>query len=114
MTDQDLSSGAAQSLHMFPAWRTEAEIDSERQQFLRQRLMIVPDIQQGIYPFKDVALTRADVEWLLIIHEQGRGPIEWSDPAQRERQGLDLRGANVQHVNLRGLPLARLRGGLAR
>ncbi len=63
-----------------PAWRTEPEIDGERQQFLRQRLMIVPDIQQGIYPFKDVRLSRADVEWLLITHEQGRGPIEWSDP----------------------------------
>ena len=97
-----------------PAWRTEPEIDGERQRFLRQRMMIVPDIQQGIYPFKDVRLSRADVEWLLITHEQGRGPIEWSDPSQRERQGIDLRGANLQHVNLQGLPLARLRGGLTK
>ncbi len=104
----------AQASPALPTWRTEPEIDSERQQFLRHRLMIVSDIQQGIYPFKDVALTRADVEWLLITHELGRGPIEWSDPAQREREGLDLRGANLRHVNLRGLPLARLRGGLTR
>jgi uncharacterized protein YjbI with pentapeptide repeats len=97
-----------------PAWRSEPEIDGARQQFLRQRLTIVSDIQQGIYPFKDVRLSRADVEWLLLTHEQGRGPIEWGDPSQRERQGLDLRGANLQRVNLRSLPLARLRGGLTR
>lgn len=96
------------------AWRTEPEIDSERQQFLRQRLTIFPDIQQGVYPFKDVRLSRADVEWLLIMHEQGRGPIEWSDLSQRERVGIDLRGANLQQVNLRRLPLARLRGGLTK
>jgi uncharacterized protein YjbI with pentapeptide repeats len=95
-----------------PAWRTEPEIDAERQQFLRQRLTIVPDIQQAIYPFKDVRLTRADVEWLLITHEQGHGPVDWSDPSQSERQGIDLRGADLSHVNLRGLPLARLCGGM--
>src|SRR5438045_3301945 len=33
-------------------WRTEPEIDFERQEFLRQRLAIQPDIQRGIYPFK--------------------------------------------------------------
>jgi uncharacterized protein YjbI with pentapeptide repeats len=97
-----------------PAWRTEPEIDGERQQFLRQRLTIAPDIRQGIYPFKDVRLSRADVEWLLITHEQGRGPIEWGDPSQRERQGIDLRGADVQRVDLRNLPLACLCGGLTR
>lgn len=96
----------------FPTWCTEPEIDVERQQFLRQRLTIVPDIQQGIYPFKDVRLSRADIEWLLITHEQGRGPIEWGDSSQRKRQGLDLRGANLRQLNLRSLPLARLRGGL--
>ncbi len=114
VNNQERSSGAAQSSHTRPAWRTQPEIDSERQLFLRQRLMIAPDIQQGIYPFKEVSLTRADVEWLLITHEQGRGSIEWSDTSQRERLGLDLRGANLRHVNLRGLPLARLRGGLTR
>ncbi|MHB8597677.1 MAG: pentapeptide repeat-containing protein [Ktedonobacteraceae bacterium] len=114
MHNQEPSSNTAHSSQTSPAWRTEPEIDSERQQFLRQRLTIVPDIQQGIYLFKDVALTRADIEWLLITHEDGRGPIEWSDSSQRERQGLDLRGARLQHVNLRGLPLACLRGGLTR
>ena len=108
------SSPSQPSAPVRPIWRTEPDIDAERQQFLRQRLTVAPDVQQGIYPFRSVKLTRADIEWLLITHEQGRGPVEWSDPTQRERHGLDLRGADVQHINLRGLPLARLRGGLTK
>lgn len=95
-----------------PSWRIEPEIENTRQQFLRQCLSIVPDFQRGIYPFKEMRLTRADVEWLLATHEQGRGPVDWSDLLQHERQGIDLRGADLRHVNLRGLPLACLRGGL--
>jgi uncharacterized protein YjbI with pentapeptide repeats len=95
-----------------PAWRSEPEIDHARQEFLHQRLAMRPDIQRSIYPFKDVQLTRADIEWLLATHEQGRGPIDWNDPSQRTREGLDLRGADLRCVNLRGLPLACLRGGL--
>src|SRR5436305_7780509 len=97
----------------FP-WRTEAEIDFERQKYLTQRLAIQPDIQRGIYPFKDVKLTRADIEWLLITYEKGCGPIDWSDRKQRRGLGLDLRGAALRQVDLRNLPLARLRGGLTR
>src|SRR5258708_30625846 len=89
-------------------WRTEPEIDDERGQFLGERQAITPNIGQDVYPFKGVALARADIEWLLATHDGGRGPVDWSDPAQRERVGLDLRGAN-----LRALPLARLIGGPA-
>lgn len=97
-----------------PAWRTEPDIDNERQHFLQQRLTLPPNVQQGIYPFKDVRLTRADIEWLLITHQQGQGPIVWSEQVQQTREGLDLRGANLQHINLRQLPLACLRGGLTK
>ena len=96
------------------SWRTEPEIDFERQKFLTQRLAIQPDIQRGIYAFKDIKLTRADIEWLLITYEKGRGPIDWNDMKQRGLLGLDLRGADLRQVDLRNLPLARLRGGLAR
>src|SRR3989442_9373931 len=75
-------------------WRTEPGIDTERQKFLADCLAITPDIQQGIYPFKDIKLTRADIEWLLITHEGGRGPVDWNDVQQRSRIGLDLRGAH--------------------
>ncbi len=87
-------------------WRTEPEIDEARQHFLAERRAIVPDIATGIYPFAGVKLSRADVEWLLATHEQGRGPVDWSDESQRGRQGLDLRGADLGHVDLHGLPLA--------
>ncbi len=96
----------------FYSWRTEPPIPAERQKFLSRCLEIQPDIERGIYPFKGVPLTRADIEWLLINHEGGRGPIDWNDISQRERMGLDLRGADLRHVNLRNLPLARIRGGL--
>jgi len=96
-------------------WRTEPEIDTNRQEELTQCRAIVPDIEKGRYPFKDMKLSRADVEWLLATHESGgiRGPVDWSDESQREREGLDLRGADLQQKDLSGLPLARIRGGIA-
>ena len=96
------------------SWRSEVEIDVERKKFLAGCLGIQADVSQSIYPFKDVRLSRADVEWLLVRHEQGRGPVDWSDIGQRERVSLDLRGADLRRVNLRELPLARMVGGLNR
>src|SRR5215467_13732479 len=93
-------------------WRTEPEIDAERQTYLAKQRSIMPDIKEGIYPFKDIRLNRADVEWLLATHENGRGPVDWSDRSQRSRQGLDLRGADLHYQNLSELPLASLCGGL--
>ncbi|HEV2580027.1 MAG TPA: pentapeptide repeat-containing protein [Ktedonobacteraceae bacterium] len=87
-------------------WRIEPEISLERQRHLAERRLITPDIIQGVYPFKDIALTRADVEWLLATHEDGRGPVDWSDERQRGREGLDLRGADLRRVDLQNLPLA--------
>ena len=89
-------------------WRTEPEIDEERQKFLSERRSITPNSQQGIYPFKDIKLSRADIEWLLATHENGRGTINWSDESQRGRYGLDVRGADLRNVNLMRLPLACL------
>src|SRR5437762_4393238 len=81
-------------------WRTEPEIDKERQVYLNERRCIPPDIKQCVYPFKDIKLSRADVEWLLATHEVGRGPVDWSDKTQRMRDGLDLRGADLRNVDL--------------
>lgn len=93
-------------------WRQEPEIAPERQEELSRRRAIQPDPLRKSYPFAGVSLTRGDVEWLLAAHEDGRGPIDWDDHAQRVREGLDLRGARLIGVDLRGLPLARLRAGL--
>ncbi|GAC1354203.1 MAG: hypothetical protein NVSMB38_32040 [Ktedonobacteraceae bacterium] len=98
-------------------WRTEPEIDKKRQEQLAHHRTIVPDIRKGMYPFKNVEpkLTRADIEWLLATHESGGmvGPIDWQDIRQREGEGLDLRGADLDCANLHGLPLARTLGGLS-
>src|SRR6266567_340144 len=57
-------------------WRTEPEIDEERQKDLESRRSITPDmsfILGGFLLFKGVKLSRADVEWLLATHEDGVG-----------------------------------------
>src|SRR5260221_6503409 len=51
-------------------WRTEPIIDEERQQQLLSYYQGVVDIERGMYPFKGVRLSRADVEWLLAMGGQ--------------------------------------------
>jgi Pentapeptide repeats (8 copies) len=87
------------------SWRTEPEIDLERQKYLDERRSAIPDFEKGIYPFRDIKLSRADIEWLLVTHENGHGQVDWSDDGQREHEGLDLRGAVLRRVNLSHLPL---------
>jgi len=101
-------------------WRTEPEIDEERKSYLDERRAMQTDIETGIYPFRDsngsIMLTRADMEWLLVTHDGGRGPVFWEEevlkPEGQRRWGVDVRGANLREVNLSGLPLARLQAGL--
>jgi uncharacterized protein YjbI with pentapeptide repeats len=75
------------------------------------------DIDHGWYPFQDIALDRADVEWLLSTHEsQGVvGPVDWREDEtwDARRAGLDLRGADLREADLRHLPLARVRASLS-
>jgi uncharacterized protein YjbI with pentapeptide repeats len=92
-------------------WRTEPRISKERQHELDELRKIKSDDEQRNYPFKDIKLSRADIEWLLSTHENGRGPVNWNDESQREREGLDLRGADLRDIDLQGLPLARIIGG---
>jgi len=99
-------------------WRMEPPIDEARRQYLNACRDVRPNIKLGVYPFRDeaggIALTRADVEWLLATHESDGivGPVDRGDPAQRKRTGLDLRGAIFTGEDLTSLPLARLQGGL--
>jgi uncharacterized protein YjbI with pentapeptide repeats len=94
-------------------WRTDPEIDGERKAYLANRREITPEIGTGTFPYKEERLSRADVEWLLAEHDHGLGPVDWRDVAQQKRVGLDLRGADLHHVNLSGLPLAGMLGGLS-
>src|SRR5438876_4185517 len=86
-------------------WRIEPEIDTKSQEVLAACRAKAPDIKKGVYPFKGLKLSRADVEWLLATHENGRGPVDSSDECQRERIGLDVRGVDLQGVDLSNLPL---------
>lgn len=91
-------------------WRTEPEIGEERRRELGSRREIIPDVERGEYPFRGMRLDRADIEWLLATHENGRGPVDPTDEAQKDRLGLDLRGADLSYVRLSDLPLARTAG----
>src|SRR5260221_3743302 len=97
-------------------WRTEPEINPERRAYLTERRAVTPDIENGIYPYRDengsIKLDRADVEWLLATHESARYPANSQKVNLHIRQGLDLRGADLHNVNLGRLPLAFVRGGL--
>jgi len=95
-------------------WRTEPEIGIEQKKYLAEQLGITPDVEQGIYAFMDVKLSRADVEWLLATRENGLGPVNWIDGGLKERKGLDLRGADLQGVDLSRLPLTGIQGALSR
>ena len=94
-------------------WRIEPDISPERQAVLRGCRAARIDIARGVFPFAGVRLSRADIEWLLATHDGGRGPVDWRDSAQRERRGLDLRGADLREAKLGGLPLARTLASLS-
>jgi uncharacterized protein YjbI with pentapeptide repeats len=98
-------------------WRLEPEISADRQMYLAT-LRDTPPLSTGdTDPFKGIKLTRADIEWLLTTHENHHGPVDWMDPQQRERRGINLCGADLRGEaghpsNLSRLPLSRanLRG----
>jgi Pentapeptide repeats (8 copies) len=94
-------------------WVREPTISGERQQELRMRLQVKPDVRLCQYPFARVKLSRGDIEWLLLTHDNGLGPVDWKSPARDERWGLDLRGADISGADLQELPLSRLRGGVS-
>jgi len=96
-------------------WRTEAIIDEERQQRLLSYSQGGVDIERGIYPFKGVRLSRADVEWLLALEEQrsAEAHTDGSKSVQQQAFGLDVRGADLSGVNLSHLPLMGLHAGLS-
>ncbi len=58
-------------------------IEIARQEQLTRCLATTPDVTRGIYPFKGMKLSRADVEWLLATYESGHSPKEGNDEQQR-------------------------------
>jgi uncharacterized protein YjbI with pentapeptide repeats len=86
-------------------WRWMAEIDRDRREMLLDCLRDGPRDA----PFRDVPLSRADVEWLLKNHESDGivGPVDLRLLAHQGRQGLNLSGAQLNDSDLRGMPLIR-------
>ncbi len=106
--------GVPTGRHRTRAWRTELEINPVRQEELKQCMKNnVLDVEKGIYSFKGMRLNRADVEWLLATHDAGQGPVDWANEQDKNRTGLDVRGADLRQVDLQRLPLTKLCGGLA-
>jgi uncharacterized protein YjbI with pentapeptide repeats len=83
-------------------WRTEPEIDTARQKYLEKCLYSITKEKQNSYPFQNIALNRADIEWLLATRLQ-----------LRKHDDLDLRGAHLRNIDLYRLPLARTNLGEA-
>jgi len=91
-------------------WRTEPEIDIQRQEELVARCAIIPNIQTGRYPFHAYQLSRADLEWLLAVQQEKS--FSRNEKLHQYPPTLDVRGADLSKMDLRGLPLRFLRGGL--
>lgn len=94
-------------------WRTEPEIDEARQLELDKHRNIMPDIKKGIYPFRGIKLSRADIEWLLATHKEQQS-IDEDSTYRPNIARLDLRGADLRSVDLQGLPLSHLCASLNR
>jgi uncharacterized protein YjbI with pentapeptide repeats len=95
-------------------WRSEPQLDEERQRQLLDYAQRGVDIEHAIYPFKDVKLSRADVEWLIAMHEQSEYAQQTGENGKQALPiGLDVRGADLSAVDLSALPLAGLRAGLS-
>jgi uncharacterized protein YjbI with pentapeptide repeats len=84
------------------SWRTAPEIGAERQAELAEFRAHPVDS-----PFEHVALSRADVEWLLATHESNgtTGPVLHGS-LFRSRPGPNLSGARLPQTDLSGLPLS--------
>src|SRR6266702_3980089 len=88
-------------------WRTEPEIDIERQQYLDEHLTI-KEREWERYPFKDIILDRADVEWLLAnlsaayLHDAYLYNAHLEDAYLSEAQlnRADLRAAHLEGADL--------------
>ncbi|HCF85950.1 MAG TPA: hypothetical protein DEV72_12185, partial [Ktedonobacter sp.] len=52
-------------------WRTEPEISEKQKDYLKIRYCIAPDYGQDSYPFQNITLSRADIEWLIVAYKDG-------------------------------------------
>jgi Pentapeptide repeats (8 copies) len=116
-------------------WRTEPEIDDERQKALFNLLTTISPDRPHMYPFLAVKLTRAEVEWLIanppvdkekylellkkILEDKEKlGKLSKQQFVDLRRevydiasssQTIDLRGADLRGVALSNLPLSEAR-----
>lgn len=115
-SQENLTSSAGKPVReLFPQalWRLEPEIDSARQEQLMRWLATPADLKRGIYPFKGIKLSRADIEWLLVTHEN-RCQYRGRQSDRKRCWKLDARGADLRNLDLHALPLTGFHGSLTR
>lgn len=109
----DLAAWRAYWAQLGQPWRTMPEIEPTVQSELAARRTTAVDIRRGIYPFNDIKLGRADIEWLIWVQQEELRTQGGSSQGRNKPVGLDLRGVDLRGEDLSGLPLVYLRGSLA-
>jgi hypothetical protein len=92
-------------------WRTEPELDEQRQRFLAERRAIAPDIEHGIYPFREVSRASPEQrDWAAV--QLGRASLREAHLEQAILTGAHLERATLGGAHLAGasLRLAYLQG----
>lgn len=98
--------GSLQSVSMDAYFEAEIPVvDDYYQKYLAKLRNIVPAIRRNTYPFKGIRLSRANVERLLQAHHDWQASVSQNNSLQWEPKVLDLRGANLQKVDLRRFSL---------
>src|SRR6266480_4929340 len=103
MEEQDSSQQSVSMEADFEAVKPDP--DDYYQKYLAKFRNIVPAIRRNTYPFKGIRLSRANVEALLQVHHDWQASVSQNNHCQWEPKVLDLRGANLQKVDLRRFSL---------
>jgi hypothetical protein len=93
--------------HWIAQWRTEPEIDAQRQKELAKCRARPAEREKEVYPFSGIHLNRADVEWLLATYDYNNWLPSPEASPRVMLSGADLRGTRLTGIDLRSAHLER-------